>query len=204
MIEAMKKFFKHLDADTFKYALTLVVGSVLGVFASFVLTMEKMHLLTNPDYVPSCSINPVIACSPIITSQEASALGFPNSIIGIFGFACVLTVGMALLAGMKDLKSWFWRALLAGTTFGMVAVLWLMYVALFDVGKLCMYCSLVWVVTIPIFMTTLRWCLLKKAIKLPIKVRNWIIENYLKIIILCYVVLFLTILFRFWDFWIQG
>ena len=42
-------------------AWVLTLASVVGLVAAFVLLLEKIALLTDPAYVPSCSINP---CCP--------------------------------------------------------------------------------------------------------------------------------------------
>ena len=81
----------------------LVIGGIIGLLASSILTIEKMHVLANPSYVPSCSISPVVACSPVMTSWQASTFKFPNMLIGLAGFAMVWAVGMMLFAGVKNL-----------------------------------------------------------------------------------------------------
>lgn len=45
------------------------VGS--SVFASATLLIEKIEDLENPDYVPSCSINPVLSCGSIMRTSQA-------------------------------------------------------------------------------------------------------------------------------------
>ena len=39
----------------------LLVGGVVGFTAAFVLAVEKIALLTDPNYTPSCSLNPVLS-----------------------------------------------------------------------------------------------------------------------------------------------
>ena len=47
--------------------------------------VEKIEILINPDYVPSCSLNPVLSCGSVMITPQASAFGFPNSLIGYRG-----------------------------------------------------------------------------------------------------------------------
>src|SRR5690349_16507391 len=42
--------------------LLYVIGGVIGLAAAFVLMVEKVELLINPKYVPSCNLNPIISC----------------------------------------------------------------------------------------------------------------------------------------------
>ncbi len=42
----------------------LTIGGLVGALAAFVLIIEKMALLKNLAYVPSCSINPVCPAAP--------------------------------------------------------------------------------------------------------------------------------------------
>ncbi|MFE3450646.1 vitamin K epoxide reductase family protein [Nonomuraea sp. NPDC059194] len=128
----------------------LLVGGVLGLGAAFVLAVEKIALLKNPAYVPSCSINPVLSCGSVMSTPQAEAFGFPNPLLGIAAFAVVATIGAAILAGAR-FQRWFWRGLQAGVTFGVVFVHWLVYQSLYVIGALCPYCMVVWAVTIPIF-----------------------------------------------------
>ncbi|MEV0287641.1 vitamin K epoxide reductase family protein [Kribbella sp. NPDC050820] len=128
----------------------LLVGGLIGLAASAVLTVEKIAILRDPAYVPSCSINPVLSCGSVMTKPQAEAFGFPNPLIGIAGFAVIATVGAALLAG-ASFRRWFWLGLQAGVTFGVGFVHWLIFQSLYRIGALCPYCMVVWAVTIPIF-----------------------------------------------------
>ena len=77
----------------------LLVGGLIGLTAAFVLTVEKFALALDPAYAPTCSINPVLNCGSVMDTPQASAFGFPNSLLGIAGFAVVAAVGAGLLAG---------------------------------------------------------------------------------------------------------
>lgn len=178
----------------------LVIGGILGLLAAGVLTVEKLHLAANPGYVPSCTLSPVVACSPVIGSWQASAFGFPNPFIGIAGFAMVWAVGMMLLAGAQNLKKWFWACFQAGTTFGLVFSGWLISQALYDIGKLCIYCILVWIVTVAIFWSTLSFNLQRKNFTITGPVGKFLANNPGKLIALTYLVITLLIFSRFSDY----
>ncbi|MEU0565678.1 vitamin K epoxide reductase family protein [Nonomuraea sp. NPDC005983] len=124
----------------------MLVGGLIGLAAAFVLAVEKIALLKNPGYVPSCSINPVLSCGSVMTTPQAEVFGFPNPLLGIAAFAVVTTVGAALLA-RAEFPRWFWLGLQAGVTAGVVFVHWLIYQSLYVIGALCPYCMIVWTVT---------------------------------------------------------
>ncbi|MGO0577684.1 vitamin K epoxide reductase family protein [Ornithinimicrobium panacihumi] len=131
----------------------LLGTGLVGLAAAFVLLVEKILLLQDPSYVPTCSINPVLSCGSIMSTPQAEILGFPNPVLGVAGFAALTTVGAALLAGAR-LRTWFWVGVQAGTSAGVLFVHWLIYQSLYVIGALCPYCMIVWVVTITAFVTT--------------------------------------------------
>ncbi|MFD6060803.1 MULTISPECIES: vitamin K epoxide reductase family protein [Rhodococcus] len=128
----------------------LLVGGLIGLFASFVLTVEKFALAADSSYVPTCSINPVLNCGSVMATEQAAVFGFPNSLLGIAGFAVVAAAGAALLAGARVAR-WFWLALQAGLAAAVVFVHWLIAQSLYVIGALCPYCMVVWAVTVPLF-----------------------------------------------------
>lgn len=64
-------------------AVVLAVGGAIGFLAAFTLTVEKIALLKDPSYSPSCSINPVLSCGSVMTTSQAEVFGFPNPLLGI-------------------------------------------------------------------------------------------------------------------------
>lgn len=185
------------------YPWLLTIAGSIGLLSAFVLTYDKLRVLQNPDYVPSCNVNPVIACGSVINTDQASAFGIPNPWLGIFGFAAVVVVGVSLLAGMRVVKYWYWRLFSLGTIFGVAFVHWLMYQSIYNIGALCPYCMVVWVVTIAIFWYTLLWTHREGYLPTP---RNWgkVLDfanrNHLGILISWYLVIVGLILNRFWYF----
>ncbi|MEU8390443.1 vitamin K epoxide reductase family protein [Micromonospora sp. NPDC048843] len=180
------------------------VGGVVGMLAAAVLIVEKIRLLADPDYVPSCSINPILSCGSVMTTPQAEAFGIPNPLIGIAGFAALTTIGFVLLAGVR-LPGWFWLGLQAGATFGLIFVHWLIYQSLYVIGALCPYCMLVWAVTIPIFLYVTLRTLRDHGGALPGSVQRIAAAaaSYHSLILTAWhAVILLAILHRFWDYWI--
>jgi uncharacterized membrane protein len=128
----------------------LTVGGLVGALAAFVLTVEKMALLENPAYVPSCSINPVLSCGSVMTTDQAQVFGFANPLVGLVTFPVVAATGAAVLAHAR-LPRWWWLSVQAGAVFGVGFVHWLFFQSLYRIGALCPYCMVVWVVVIVLF-----------------------------------------------------
>lgn len=128
----------------------MVVGGLLGLAAAFTLMIEKLALLADPSYTPTCSINPVLNCGSIMRTDQAEAFGFPNPILGIAAFPVVAATGAMLLAGGR-LARWYWLGLQAGVTLGAAFVAWLVFQSLYRIGALCPYCMVVWAVVVPLF-----------------------------------------------------
>lgn len=181
----------------------LVLGGFAGLAAAFILTLEKIALLKDPAHQLSCSLNPVLSCGNIIMSPEASAFAFPNPFIGLIGFSVVITVGMGMLAG-ANYKAWFFRGLQLGSLFGLGFIHSLIFESLYDIGALCLYCMIVWTVTVPIFWYTLLYNLREGHLPTPSSLKGVVAfaqRHHIDILITWYVVVILLILQRFWYYW---
>ena len=138
---------RRLDRTT---SWILIVGGILGLIAAFELTVEKVRVLADPTYVPACDLNPVLSCGSVIITPQAEVFGFPNPVLGLTGFAVVVTLGV-LLAGGVAMPRWVWLGLNAGALLGFGFVQWLVWQSLYSIGSLCPWCMVVWTVTAPIF-----------------------------------------------------
>ncbi len=181
----------------------LIFGSLMGILCSFLITIEKINLIANPSYIPSCNINPFISCGSVMKTPQASLFGFPNSLLGILGFSIMLTAGMAELAGAK-FKKWFWVTAEIGITLAVIFVYWLFYQSVYRIGALCPYCMVVWVVTIPMFWYLTLYNLEEKNIVVCKNQEKFVFKlkkNNLLILSIFYLVIFLSILIHFWSYW---
>ncbi|MEV6812358.1 vitamin K epoxide reductase family protein [Micromonospora sp. NPDC051296] len=181
-------------------AWVLAIGGGIGLLAAGTLTVEKINLLSDADYVPTCSINPILSCGSVMTTPQAAAFGIPNPLLGIAGFAVVTTLGVILLAGVR-LPRWFWLGLQAGATFGVVFVHWLIYQSLYVISALCPYCMAVWVVTIAIFLYTTLHNLRRIPPSSPLARLAGVASYHSVVLVAWYAVLLAAILYRFWDYW---
>lgn len=132
----------------------LPITAAVGLLAASILTIDKINLLQakvdGTDTALNCDISAFVSCSGVMESEQASAFGFANSIIGVIGFSIVLTLGVLLAAHVR-LPSFVWAGLQAGVVFGIGFVTWLQYQSIFDINLLCPWCMVVWTMMIPLF-----------------------------------------------------
>ncbi|MDP9027505.1 MAG: vitamin K epoxide reductase family protein [Actinomycetota bacterium] len=137
-------------------AIFLIIAGAAGWWAAFNLTLDKFVVLEHPGADLNCNISVLVQCGKNLASAQGSAFGFPNPLIGLGGFAAVIAVGVALLAGAQFAK-WFWIAFNVGIAGALAFVIWLIGTSIFVLGTLCPWCMLVWSATIPLFwVVTLR------------------------------------------------
>jgi len=191
------------DKADLRLAILYLAAGAIGLLAAAVLLVEKVALLEDPTYVPSCSINPILSCGSIMRTSQSEAFGFPNPLIGIAAFPVVVTTGAAMLAG-ATLRRWYWRGMLTGTVAGLVFVHWLIFQSLYRIGALCPYCMVVWVVTIPLFWyTALRLARTSPLTSTgqPARVVRFATEYHGVILTIWYLAIAGLIARRFWDYW---
>lgn len=179
----------------------LSVGGLVGFLSALVLTVEKFALAADPDYIPSCSLNPVLSCGSVMSTPQASVFGFPNSLLGIAGFAIVTAIGVGLFAGARYAR-WFWMGLQVGVSAALVFVHWLIYQSLYVIGALCPYCMIVWAVTVPIFwyvtLRNLHGGILGRSIRTNVMSDG---GNHLLPVTVWFLLVAALILHRFYSYW---
>ena len=181
----------------------LLIGGIIGFVSSFVITYDKMKLLENPHYVPSCNLNPIISCGSVMSSKQGAAFGFPNPWIGLAAFSVLITIAVSMWAGAR-FKRWFWLGLEAGTLFGVGFVHWLFYESVYTIRALCPWCMAVWFVTITLFWYVTLYNLQSGNIRLPSRLKvieTFIIRHHLDIYILWLLVIAGLILKHFWYYY---
>ena len=178
----------------------VLIAGLIGLFASMTLTVEKIRILLNPSYVPSCNINPVVSCGSVMVTPQASILGFPNPLLGIVGFTVVVVTGVLAVAKVS-LPQWFWVGLTVGILVGAAFVHWLIFQSLYRIGALCPYCMVVWVVTISLLVVVgsiaLRPVLESRKSTMAQVFFQW----RWSLAALWFTAVFLLIMVRFWNYW---
>ncbi|MDQ6687304.1 MAG: vitamin K epoxide reductase family protein [Actinomycetota bacterium] len=123
---------------------TSLVLCVLGLAVSAYLTYE--HYTGSKTL--ACSSNGVVNCHAVTTSSYAVVYGVPVALLGLLFFAV-----MTLLCLPQT-----WRrgggldgARLGATGIGVLMVLYLLFVELFRLDRICLWCTAVHVLTIALF-----------------------------------------------------
>ncbi|MEH3132950.1 MAG: vitamin K epoxide reductase family protein [Mycolicibacterium neoaurum] len=178
-------------------AIGVLIAGVLGLAAAGALTIEKIEILIDPSYVPSCSLNPVLSCGSVMTTPQASAFGFPNSLIGIVAFTVVLVTGV-LAVSRVSLPRWYWVGLTVGSALGVVFVHWLIFQSLYRIGALCPYCMVVWAVTIPLLVMASSIALRAETATGAGRI---LYDWRWSLVALWFTAVVLLILVRFWNYW---
>jgi uncharacterized membrane protein len=179
------------------FGLGLVVLGTIGLLAAFMLTVDKFRLLEDPTFTPACDINPVLSCGSVMVTDQASAFGFPNPLLGLIGFSVAVTIGVVLATGTR-LPVWVMTGLAAGSVAGLVFIHWLAFQSLYRINALCPWCMVVWSVTIPIAVWSVLVALRLSADS-GVARALWSVRYLL--VLFWYLVILVLILVRFWDFW---
>jgi uncharacterized membrane protein len=178
-------------------AVWVLIGGAVGLAAALILTIEKIEILINPDYVPSCSINPVLSCGSVMITPQASAFGFPNPLIGIVAFTVVLVTGVLAVAKV-GLPRWYWGGLAVGALLGVGFIHWLIFQSLYRIGALCPYCMVVWAITVPLLVVVSSIALQPR---LEHGAARFVHQWRWSLVTLWFTALILMILVRFWAYW---
>ena len=181
----------------------MAFGGLIGLAAAFILAIEKVELLKDPSFEPSCNLNPILSCGSVMITPQAEAFGFPNPFLGILGFTAISVAGFALLAG-ATFKRWFWLCTLIGLALAVTFVHWLIFQTVYRIGSLCPYCMIVWLVTIPLFWYVLLHNIKQGHLIVPRMLRG--VAGYTRrhhgdILLVWYLAIFGIIIYEFWYYW---
>lgn len=133
----------------------MLIGSMIGLAASFVLAVDALVLAANPDAIFSCDINTKISCGTVGSSWQANLLGFPNAFIGLVTEPVVITVAIAALGGVR-FPRWFMLTAQAFYSIGFLFAYWLFFQSYFVIGALCPWCLTITVTTTLVFFSLTR------------------------------------------------
>lgn len=177
---------------------TMLAFGIIGLIASFVLSVEEFHLLKNPDTVLSCTFNLVLNCATVMKTWQASVFGFPNMFIGLMAYPIVITVALAGLAGVR-FPRWFMVAANIGYLLGAAFAYWLFFNSVYDIEVLCPWCLVVTFSTTILLATITHYNLRENNFTLS-KARNAQVQNFLKkdfdkLVVAVWIVLLVALVF---------
>lgn len=178
------------------WAWVLALGGASGVIAMTWQVSERIQMLKNPSLALSCNLNPIIDCGAVLGNRLAALFGFPNAFIGMIVFAMLSLSGVFLLAGTTPNKA-YRNIVMTLATILLGFSLWFFAVSLYSIGKVCIFCAVGWVVSIPIFVysfANFRDHTKSKAV-------HFVKSNHLNIIIATYVAMLVLFLLKFSDYY---
>jgi len=181
----------------------LIAVGIIGLIASFVLTYDKIHVLTDKGYEPSCNINPILSCGSVMKTEQASLLGVPNTVFGLIAFSMLLTFGF-LLAGGAKVKKWVWIGAQVAATVGVIFMHYLFFQGVYRINAICPWCFVVWIITIPTFWYITLYNLHERNINLPAsmsKLSAFVQKHHGDILVVWYLVILGILLEHFWYYW---
>jgi uncharacterized membrane protein len=127
-----------------------------GLYASVTLLLAKLEKLKNPGFVPPCSVNAWFDCGRVMDSKWGELFGYPNYINGIILYSLAIMTGLFILSNKRNDKRVMWFSLiLAGI--GLFANVVLMYISVFLIHAVCLWCVLSIVSTIGVFFAILEY-----------------------------------------------
>jgi uncharacterized membrane protein len=124
-----------------------LVLSVLGLAVAAYLTYA--HYTTAKNL--ACSDSGLFNCAAVTTSRYSHLFGFPVSVLGLlfFAFMIPLQLPVAWRSPRRAVRS----ARLGASVVGVGMIVYLIYCELIKLRSLCLYCSIVHVLTFLLFVT---------------------------------------------------
>jgi uncharacterized membrane protein len=180
-----------------------LIAGIIGCIASFALTYDKIQVIQNPNYRPSCNINPILSCGSVMKTQQASLLGVPNTIFGLMGFSALSTLGVALLAG-ASFRRWLWRTINVGLLAAFGFFIYLFFEGVYRINALCPYCFVVWMIVPPLLWYTTLYNIAEGHLKLRFinaNLTKFLQRRHGDVLLVWYLFIFTLLLTHFWYYW---
>ena len=123
--------------------------SVLGLLVSAYLTFE--HFTANSTL--ACSIGGIVDCAKVTSSPWSTFMGVPVALLGLVFFA--VTLWLCLPRTWARPHRWLDRVRLVWLTVGLGMALYLVWAELYRIHAICLWCTVVHVVTFLLWVTVL-------------------------------------------------
>lgn len=175
-MSSLKNLFLHRDEHRGAYWVMLI-AAIMAFLAAFVLSVEKLEIVKNPNAVLSCSINTALNCASVMKTWQAEVFGFPNSYLGIAGFAIVVAVAMGGLLRVRYSRAYLVTAQIF-FGLGLIFSYWLFFESVYVIQILCPWCLIVTATTTLIFESLLRVNLRENNFKLS-KEKSATVQKFL-------------------------
>ncbi|PID32803.1 vitamin K epoxide reductase [Candidatus Saccharibacteria bacterium] len=156
------------------YSFSLVfLASVMIFVASFVLSVEALHLAVSPDAKLHCDISATVSCGAVGQHDTASVFGFPNAFIGIASMPVFITLAVLVLSGVK-LPKWILQGAWWGTGVSLAFAIWMFYTSYSVIGVLCPWCLVVSFSSVVLWFAMTRFVIIHQQTNLPSGINDFL------------------------------
>lgn len=181
----------------------MLAFGITGLLSAFVLTVEKFHVIENPNATLSCSFNLVLNCATVMQTPQASVFGFPNSLIGLMAFSVVIAVAVFGLAGAR-FPRWILIGANIGYLLGAVFSYWLFFQSVYVIQVLCPWCLVVTFGTTLLLATITHYNLRHNTFRFTSvtndKIKQVLAKDFDKLVVAVWIVLLIALVFlKFGD-----
>ncbi|QPK82238.1 vitamin K epoxide reductase family protein [Schaalia sp. ZJ405] len=155
----------------------MAISGIIGLVASFVLSIEAWQLAKDSSTTFSCDVSQVLSCSAVALTPQAQVLGFPNAFLGILFESVVLAVSVALFAGVR-FPRWYLICVNLLYTVALGFAYWLFLQSYFVIRVLCPWCLLITITTTLVFGGLTRLNVKEGVIRVPEQVRHFVEKGF--------------------------
>ena len=121
------------------------IAALAGLADSIYLTIAHY---TTPKLL-ACPHVSILNCGKVTTSVYSSILGVPLAVLGLLFFVAVVPLQLPQVWRIKYPLVIWGRLAMAGS--GILMIFWLVYVELFKLNAICVYCTAVHIITLILF-----------------------------------------------------
>lgn len=203
LFNAVKDKLQGRDAPHQTLFSVMLAFGIVGLIASFVLSVEEVYLLKNPDALLSCSFNLVLNCAAVMQTWQATVFGFPNMFIGLMGFPLVIVIALLGLNRVA-FPRWFAIGMELGILFWTLFAYWLFFNSVYVIQVLCPWCLIVTFSMTMLLGASTYYTVRKNTFKLPANiltpVKVFIDKGFYQLVIASWVVLMIVlVILKFGD-----
>lgn len=130
--------------------------SIIGVVLSMIGLADSIYLTiahyTTP-VILACPESKFINCAKVTSSHYSVIHGIPLAVLGLFFFTIMLILQLPKLWQIKS--NIIWKIRLAFSSIGLITIFYLVYVELYKLKAICLYCTLTHIITFLLFALTL-------------------------------------------------
>lgn len=195
-----KLFKKSASTKQYRYLTFgfMLLGGIAALIAAFVLTLDEVRVLKDPNAILSCSVNIVLNCSTVMQTWQSHLFGFPNMFIGLMAFPVLITIAVLGLSGTK-FPRWFLIAASIALFLGTVFAYWLFFSSVYVIQVLCPWCLVVTTSMTIMLASFLHFIFKENTFKLKddlnTKVQYFLKSGFHQMIVLAWIALMVVLVF---------